>query len=80
MIPVRIKSDTKPVIPTDRVITMNPDHPLAHTQCPVCDVQLVARPVVLVFVGIAPEDRERATGYATGAAVTVHADCAGVEA
>jgi hypothetical protein len=80
MIPVRVRMDTRPVLATDRVTDLQPTHPLAlsETPCPACDGPLAGTKVVLVFVGIAPEDRERASEWGTGAAVTVHATCAGV--
>jgi hypothetical protein len=81
MIPVRVRMDTKPVIAVDKVIDLSPTHPIAlsETPCPACDGPLAGTKVVLVFVGIAPEDRERASGeWGTGGAVTVHAACAGV--
>jgi hypothetical protein len=55
-----------PVLASERRFTVQPDHPLADWGCP-----------VLVFAGIEPDDRKPA-GWTTGAAVAVHASCAGV--
>lgn len=77
MIPVRVASDAQPVLASERLITMQVDHPMYFQPCPVCDRHLGAQDVVLVLVGIAPEDRKPA-GFTNGAAVPVHASCAGV--
>jgi hypothetical protein len=45
--------------------------------CPVCDGLLGDQVTVLILAGIAPPDR-RPDGDARGAAVLVHAACAGV--
>jgi hypothetical protein len=76
MIPVRIPAYARPVLASERVIDLAPTHPLALSEvpCPVCDGPLAGTKVVLVFVGIAPEDRKSA-GWTTGAAVTVHEAC-----
>lgn len=92
MIPVRVPADLKTVLANERRFTVQPDHPVAEHVCPVCDgplyatpradgegLDMVPGPVVLVFVGIAPEDRKDA-GWTTGAAVAVHEACAGVTA
>jgi len=81
VIPVRVRMDARPVLASDRVIDLQPTHPIAlsETPCPACDGPLAGTKVVLVLAGIAPEDRERATGeWGTGGAVVVHAACAGV--
>jgi hypothetical protein len=73
--------DARPVLASGRVIDLSPTHPMAlsETPCPACDGPLAGAKIVLVFIGIAPEDRERATGeWGTGGAVAVHAACAGV--
>ena len=77
MIPVRVSASLMPVLAAERRFTIAADHPLAAGFCPVCDGPLTGQPVVLVFVGIEPEDRKPA-GFTTGAAVAVHAVCAGV--
>lgn len=77
IIPVRIRSDARPLLANDRRFTVRPDHPLAIVPCPVCDELLAGRVCVLIVAGIAPEDRKPG-GYTTGAAVAVHAACAGV--
>jgi hypothetical protein len=60
------------------------DHPLSPELCPGCDEVLGnGEPVALVYVGPGPdlEDREKAQRgvWHTGAAVAVHAVCAGVQ-
>jgi len=45
--------------------------------CPVCDGPLGDGVIVLILAGIAPEGR-KLEGFTTGAAVAVHAVCAGV--
>ena len=77
MIPVRVPADLT-VNTIGGIRTLNPDHPLYATCCPVCDEQLDGLPITLVAVGIAPVDRKPA-GWTTGGAVAVHAACAGVE-
>lgn len=79
MIPVRCKADAMPVIASDgrRFPPLSEDHPLAVIPCPVCDETLVGRVTVLVFCGIAPEDRKEG-GWTNGGSVAVHATCAGV--
>lgn len=64
----------KPVLANER------RWPSAEGHCPVCDGSLTGGgPVVLVFAGIQAEDRkEGANRWTTGAAVAVHAECAGV--
>jgi hypothetical protein len=74
VIPVRVPALAKPVLASDRVFDIAPGHPLSDQDCPVCDGPLVGHPVVLVFVGIAPDDRKPA-GFTTGGAVTVHEAC-----
>jgi len=79
MIPVRVHADFQP--PYVAVKHVQPDHPLVDTafDCPVCDESLSDRCVALVPVGIQAKDRKPA-GWTTGAAVAVHATCAGVDA
>ena len=78
MIPVRVRSDMKPLLANERRFPpMTPDHPLAAERCPVCDWPLGEKVTVLVFCGIAPEDRKDG-GWTTGGSVAVHAECAGV--
>lgn len=79
MIPVRVPAGTRPVLASERRMTIAADHPLAPVNCPACDQPLgpvdgPAAPVVLVFAGIARKD----AGYTTGGAVAVHEACAGV--
>lgn len=77
MIPVRVPVTARPVLATGRRFTVAPGHPLAEAPCPVCDGPLGdGQEVVLVLAGIAAEDR-KLTGWTTGAAVAVHATCAG---
>lgn len=80
MIPVRVPADLKPLLANERRFPpMDPDHPLADFPCPVCDGPLGEKVTVLVFCGIASEDRKDGPGrWTTGGAVAVHAECAGV--
>lgn len=75
MIPARVKADIKPPVQPN-AFDIAESHPLAEYNCPACDDPLTARLVVLVIVGFHPEDR-RPSGWATGASVAVHMDCAG---
>ena len=77
MIPVRVPAGTVPVLASERRISIPPGHPLYDSPCPVCDGLRGEAVTVLVFAGIEPESRKPA-GWATGAAVAVHASCAGV--
>jgi hypothetical protein len=77
VIPVRIPADAKPVLASERRFTVKAGHPLYEEPCPVCDNPLGKGVSVLIVAGIAPEDRKPG-GWATGAAVAVHAACAGV--
>jgi hypothetical protein len=77
IIPVRVPADAMPVLASERRMTILPGHPLYDELCPVCDGLLGELVTVLVFAGIEPESRKPA-GWATGAAVAVHAICAGV--
>lgn len=77
MIPVRVPADA-PIHTVGGIRTLDPDHALALTRCPVCDGWLSNNPITLVLVGILPEDRKE-SGWTTGGAVAVHAACAGVE-
>lgn len=82
MIPVRVPADLMPVLANERRFApMNPDHPLAGEPCPVCEEPLGGGTTVLVFAGIEAGDRKEGPGrWTTGAAVAVHARCAGVPA
>jgi len=77
MIPVRVPAGAMPVLASERRFAANRDHPLDAMPCPVCDGPLGERVTVLVFAGIAPEDRKPA-GFTVGGSVAVHAVCAGV--
>lgn len=66
-----------PVLASERRLNVQPGHPLYEAPCPVCDGLLGETATVLVFAGIEPQDRKPG-GYTTGAAVAVHAFCAGV--
>lgn len=75
MIPVRVPADiTVPI--TGGIKTIDHDHLYAKVPCPVCDEPTPGTAVVLVVVGIEPEDRKD-SGWTNGGAVIVHADCAG---
>lgn len=79
MIPVRVPADLKPVLANERRYAPHRRHSLDCEPCPVCDEPLGKRVIVLVFAGIMPEDRKEGAGrWTTGAAVAVHAVCAGV--
>ena len=52
-------------------------HPMYDQPCPVCLKRLGSGITVLILAGIAPEDR-KTVGWTTGAAICVHAVCAGV--
>lgn len=77
MIPVRVPADVKVTLASGRRMAARRGHPIDTEPCPVCDRALGDGVTVLVFVGIAPEDRKPG-GYTTGGAVAVHAACAGV--
>jgi hypothetical protein len=70
VIPVKIYPDQKPVLASERHITMAPDHPQFTESCPVCDMQLGSWPTVLILVGVIKPGM--------GACVQVHESCAGV--
>lgn len=77
MIPVRVPMDVS-LHTIGGVRTLDVNHPLYERECPVCDEQLADVPMTLVCVGIEP--RKRNSGdWASGAAVGVHAACAGLE-
>jgi hypothetical protein len=77
IIPVRVPANARPVLATERRFNVRPDHPLYEGFCAVCEGLLGETVFVLVFAGIEPESR-KPRGFATGAAVAVHAFCAGV--
>ncbi len=80
MIPVRVSVDAKPTVASGRRMILEPDHPLYHGVCTVCNRTLggpdPGRTVILILAGIAPEDR-KPSGYTTGSAIAVHTRCAG---
>jgi hypothetical protein len=75
--PIRVRSDSPITLVGGVRPALEPDHPLAVHPCPVCDGPLTDAPVTLVLVGIAPSYRKPDGGWTTGAAVPVHAHCAG---
>jgi hypothetical protein len=77
IIPVRVPAGAMPVLASERRMTILPGHPLYDELCPVCDGLLGEATAVLVFAGIESESRKPG-GFTTGAAVAVHAFCAGV--
>jgi hypothetical protein len=77
IIPVRVPAGTMPVLANERRFTILAGHPLYDALCPVCDGLLGELVSVLVFAGIEPGSRKPG-GHTTGAAVAVHAMCAGV--
>ncbi|QDY06144.1 hypothetical protein FJK98_02340 [Micromonospora sp. HM134] len=76
MIPIRVPANA--TVHTQGIRTLRPEHHLHGQDCPVCDGQLGGEPVVLVYVGAHVDDRAT-SGWMTGAAVVVHAACAGVD-
>ena len=79
MIAVRVPSDAALHTVGGVRPALLPDHPSAAVPCPVCDGSLTEAPVTLVFVGIDPQSRTDAGAWCTGAAVVVHAACAGLD-
>lgn len=77
MIPIRVPADA-PIHTEGGIRTLNENHALYHLHCPVCDFYLGMKPITLVLVGMHPDDRKE-SGWTTGAAVAVHAECAGVQ-
>lgn len=75
MIPVRVPADAH-THTVGGVRTLDDGHPLCLVHCPVCDNLLGPEPITLVYVGMLPVDRKE-SGWTTGAAVAVHALCAG---
>ena len=78
IIPIRARTDS-PITAFGAKPPLSLDHPLAATMCPVCDGSLTEAPITLVLVGFHPEDREEGKLWGNGAAVAVHAACAGVD-
>jgi hypothetical protein len=78
MIPIRAHKDD-PITTYGVRPPMQPGHPLAQTPCPVCDGPLTGAPITLVLVGFDPEVRAEGKAWRAGAAVVVHAACAGAE-
>lgn len=70
--PVRVPAETR-VHTCGPVVTVNRDHPASSCICPVCDEEIGNRPMVLVYVGAMPEQRER-PAFKTGAGIPVHAE------
>jgi hypothetical protein len=79
MIPVRVPADARPALACERRLRIERGHPMYDQPCPVCVKRLGSAVTVLILAGIAPEDRkpEPAGRWATGAAICVHAVCAG---
>ncbi|MFI6249001.1 hypothetical protein [Streptomyces sp. NPDC051016] len=78
IIPVRVPADAA-LHMAGAVRRLQPDHPLFGALCPACGSHLEDQLITLVYVGAHPEDH-KAAGYMTGAAVAVHAECAGLGA
>ena len=76
IIPIRVEAAARPILASERRMDIKPSHPLAKSPCPVCDLPLAGKPVVLVLAGIDPTDREPGKTWVTGAAVAVHEECA----
>lgn len=77
VIPVRVPADAKPVLASERRFAAHRGHPIDIHPCPVCGLPLGDRVTVLILAGIEPSDR-KPDGWTTGAAIMVHAACAGV--
>jgi hypothetical protein len=77
IIPVRTLADAKPVLASERRFAAHRGHPLDSQPCPACGVPLGEAVIVLILAGIEPGSRKD-SGWTTGSAVPVHADCAGV--
>lgn len=79
MIPVRVPADARPVLAVERRMLIERGHPMYDQPCPVCVKRLGSAVTVLILAGIAPEDQKPnpAGCWTTGAAVCVHAVCAG---
>jgi len=75
MIPVRVKADIRPPV-TPEIYNITENHPLARLTCPACDYALTSKPVVLAIIGFDPASR-KPSGWATGASIAVHMECAG---
>lgn len=79
MIPVR--AEGLPRTATRTFDELPTGHPLRDEFCPACDEPLSEQPVALIYIGPGsdPEDqaKARAGRWHTGAAVAVHAACAG---
>lgn len=79
LIPVRVRANVEPVLAADEPFQMAPHHPAYESPCPCCGGPLGAAPIVLVVVGIPPENRPTGpspTAACNGAAVPVHHACA----
>lgn len=79
IIPVRIPRAASTTTVGGVKPSLPPGHPFASQPCPLCDDLLTQAPVTLVFVGIDPQTRSTSGTWCTGAAVYVHATCAGLE-
>lgn len=77
MIPIRVPANA-PLHTVGGIRILDDQHPLYWEDCPVCDEPIGSRPLTLVYVGVLPEDRKE-RGWTTGAAVAVHAACAGLD-
>jgi hypothetical protein len=77
IIPVYVPAGARPVLASERRMGARRGHPIDQSPCPVCDLPLGDQVIVLVLAGIEPGDR-KPSRQATGAAVAVHAMCAGV--
>jgi hypothetical protein len=80
VIPVRSNGPLPTVVRVFESLSTN--HPLRDWPCPACDEPLGGRDVALVYIGPGPvpSQIEKALSgrWHTGAAVAVHAYCAGV--
>lgn len=70
---IRVEPNTQPYISMNGII-LESTHPSYNKECPVCDKQLGALPLSLVFIGRDPKIRSTWTGNA----VAVHDECTGL--
>lgn len=70
--PVRVPADAQ-VHACGPVVRVSVGHPAYPLFCPVCDEPIGDEPMVLVYVGVEPDNRR--DGWMRGAGIPVHAVC-----
>lgn len=82
MIPVRIDSNTALTVVSPKLNTIDKLHPIYGLECPACGITLSDikdnNPIQIALVYVGMRRTERIKKYATGGAVAVHAECAGL--